>query len=214
MIILIMDFLRVDQKIPGQNYCCMSFVSPLEDMFEKKETFCFNKFLKSAAEKYNISFHEIFRDYQDFKKNYADKLQEDFNRLVNNKTNIRGVKFRGSFDTLEEAQEQAKRLREGDKNFHVWVGQVGYWLPFDPDPDMVKDSRYIEDELNTLVKGYEENQIMAQKYFEDRKRNMMEKAVKEGREIKQEEVDKPFDIIDISSNVHPIEIIGNDDIKN
>ena len=32
------DFLEVDQKIPGQNYCCISFISP-EKVIEQKNTF-------------------------------------------------------------------------------------------------------------------------------------------------------------------------------
>ena len=30
------DYLDVDDSIPGQNYCCLSFVSP-EDIIESKE---------------------------------------------------------------------------------------------------------------------------------------------------------------------------------
>jgi hypothetical protein len=213
-----MDFLRVDQKIPGQNYCCMSFVSPAEDTIEKKETFYFNKFLKSAAEKYKLNFNEIFADYMNFKRKYAELLQEDFNKLVNNKTNVRGIKVRGVFDTVEEASEMAKRLRENDKHFHVFVGQVGYWLPFDPDPDTIKDQKYLEEQLNDLVYNYEKNQVLAQQYFEDRKRDMIEKAMKEGRRIDPKEVEKGgIEVIDLRSdadrlaevmdgNIHPSEI--------
>jgi hypothetical protein len=201
-----MDYLKVDKKIPGQNYVCLSFVSPDDDIFEKKETYYFNKFLKSAAEKYKYDFNEMFKDYQDFKYKYAEKLQEDFSRLVNNKTNMQGIKVRGVFETIEEASGHAKHLRETDKYFHVFVGQVGYWLPFDPNPDMIKDQNYMEQQLNDLVRNYQENQIKAQQYFEERKQQMVEKAVKEGRQITQEEIDKGLDAIHIEDNVHPVEV--------
>lgn len=201
-----MDYLKVDKKIPGQNYVCVSFVSPDDDIFEKKEIYNFNKFLKSAAEKYKYDFNEMFKDYQDFKYKYAEKLQEDFSRLVNNKTNMRGIKVRGVFETIEEASGHAKSLRETDKYFHVFVGQVGYWLPFDPNPDMIKDQHYMEQQLNNLVRNYQENQIKAQQYFEERKQQMVEKAVKEGRQITQEEIEKSLDTINIEDNVHPVEV--------
>ena len=38
------DFLEVDSKIPGQNYVCLSFVSP-EKILQKKEVFFVTKFL-------------------------------------------------------------------------------------------------------------------------------------------------------------------------
>jgi hypothetical protein len=38
------DFLEVDPKIPGQNYVCLSFVSP-EKILKQKEVFISSKFL-------------------------------------------------------------------------------------------------------------------------------------------------------------------------
>ena len=39
------DFLNTDTAIPGQNYCCLSFVSP-EKVIRNKETFFMKEFLK------------------------------------------------------------------------------------------------------------------------------------------------------------------------
>ena len=39
------DFLEVDTKIPGQNYVCLSFVSP-EKILKRKELFFTTKFLE------------------------------------------------------------------------------------------------------------------------------------------------------------------------
>ena len=39
------DFLNTDTAIPGQNYCCLSFVSP-EKVIKNKETFFISEFLK------------------------------------------------------------------------------------------------------------------------------------------------------------------------
>jgi len=48
------DFLSVDNSIPGQNFVCLSFVSP-ETLLKKKETFILHKFLLSMAKDYNLS---------------------------------------------------------------------------------------------------------------------------------------------------------------
>ena len=42
------DYLEVDEAIPGQNYVCLSFVSP-EDLIESKEGFKVAKFLQSVC---------------------------------------------------------------------------------------------------------------------------------------------------------------------
>jgi hypothetical protein len=185
-----MEFLKVDKKLPGQNYCLLSFVEPEDDIFEKKETFYFNKFIKSAAEKYKFDSKEFIRDYLDFKKRYVVELQEDFNKAVGNKTNIRGVKVRGVFETYEEADYRAKQLRENEEHFHIFTGQVGYWLPFNPQPDLIENQEYLEKELNELIKNHTQNQIMASKLFEDRKKQLIEQATKEGKKIDMAEINK------------------------
>merc|ERR1711916_246365 len=96
---------------------------------------------------------------------------------------IRGLKVRGVYDTYEDATERAKELRDMDKHFHVFVGEVGKWLPWDPEPDSknVKDAEYAETELNTLMKSYMKNQ----KDEETRKSEMLEKSVQENLNIRK-----------------------------
>ena len=40
------DFLCVDQKVPGQNFVCLSFISP-DKILKEKEHFFFQEFLKN-----------------------------------------------------------------------------------------------------------------------------------------------------------------------
>lgn len=100
---------------------------------------------------------------------------------------IRGLKVRGVYDTYEEASDRAKHLRDLDKYFHVFVGEVGKWLPWDPEPDSnkVKDSEYAESELNKLMKSYMKNQKQAQKFEEERKQDLMEKSLQENIDIRK-----------------------------
>jgi hypothetical protein len=45
------DFLDVDKQIPGQNYVCLSFLSP-QNMIEKRELFLLDSFRKEFIELY------------------------------------------------------------------------------------------------------------------------------------------------------------------
>jgi len=100
---------------------------------------------------------------------------------------IRGLKVRGVYETYEEATARAKALRDTDKHFHVFVGEVGKWLPWDPEPDskQVKDAEYAENELNNLMKAYRKNQQAAQNFEETRKSELLEKSLQENLEIRK-----------------------------
>jgi DNA repair exonuclease SbcCD ATPase subunit len=100
---------------------------------------------------------------------------------------IRGLKVRGVYDTYEEATSRAKILRDTDKHFHVFVGEVGKWLPWDPEPDSknVKDAEYAETELNNLMQAYRKNQQAAQQFEETRKSELIDKSLQENLEIRK-----------------------------
>ena len=86
-------------------------------------------------------------------------------------TSVRGVKVRGTYDTLKEAQVRAKVLQRRDPNFHVFVGQVGYWLPWDPEADNVSGQEYAESHLNRVVEQYNKNREGVDILYEEEKRN-------------------------------------------
>lgn len=87
------------------------------------------------------------------------------------KSTLSGIKIRGVFSTYELACEHAKKLQSVDPAFNVFVGEMGKWLPFDPDPDSkyVKDSEYANEELNNMMKKYRENQEKAKLLHEHKK---------------------------------------------
>jgi len=91
----------------------------------------------------------------------------------------RGLKVRGVYQTYEEAQERCSELQAKDADFDIFIGEVGKWLPWDPDPNTAKDQKYQEDELQKLVDGYKKNLSKAQKLQEDRKRDMIQNAAKD-----------------------------------
>jgi hypothetical protein len=158
------DYLEVDPPIPGQSYVCLSFVSP-EDMIRKKTVFEGRKFVESVLErtksgevKLEDALAELTVDkYLDYAIVHEEENTKQFNDDNEFKTSVRGVKIRGVFESLKEAQRKAKVLQTRDPTFHVFVGQVGYWLPWDPNPDNIENQEYAEQHLNEIVKKYKEN---------------------------------------------------------
>ena len=162
------DFLTVDQKVPGQNFACLSFISP-EKILKNKEIYILNEFLKSICEEYSIKNKDIYEKFEDFKyKNEAD-LNEKFTEENDFQTNVRGVKVRGVYDTKREADVRAKVLQRQDKQHNVFVGQIGYWLPWDPSLSYMDkvQGEYLDNDLNTLMQKYNENQENKDTFFQE-----------------------------------------------
>ena len=56
------DYLEVDDPLPGQNYVCISFVSP-ESVMESKEAFKVSKFLQSYCKDKNLDISKVMKEY-------------------------------------------------------------------------------------------------------------------------------------------------------
>ena len=206
------DYLEVDNPIPGQNYTCISFVSPDETM-KQKELFLFNKYMNQRCGELEHDLSEIIKKcsdevknniqkdmidklklelkytydqfkskYDDFKYKYNDELNTAFERVSDKRTSVRGVKVRGVYDSYGQAEKRAKELQRTDRSFHVFVGQVGYWLPWDPNADQVQEEEYLESELNNLMGEYKKNEINRDIFYEDQKREKLKDAAKKLQE--------------------------------
>lgn len=97
----------------------------------------------------------------------------------------RGIKFRGAFATKEEADAYAKQLQQSDPKFNIFVGEGFKWLPFDPEPNTVKDQRYYEKELNELMDAYDKNEAQRRQVEQERKKKKMEEAINESDDQKR-----------------------------
>lgn len=101
----------------------------------------------------------------------------------NSNCTVRGLKIRGVFGTREEADKHAKKLSEIDSYFDVFVGEVGKWLPWDPDPNSQNaDVVYQNEQLNELVKGHQDNMEKGKVQYEKRKDEMLKKGAEEERD--------------------------------
>ena len=99
------------------------------------------------------------------------------------KTDKFGIKIRGCFATRDEAANHAKRLQKEDATFDIYVVDMYKWLLIPPDREKIEDTHYADEKLEELMQAYKENQVQARKMFEQRKREMAEKPIKEGDEM-------------------------------
>ena len=180
------DYLDVDDTIPGQNYVCLSFVSP-EALMEKREAFNVCKFLQSYCKDQELNYKELYSKYEDFVYKFSDKLQRDFDEQNDFQTSMRGLKVRGVYDTRLAAEARAKKLSTTDSSFHVFIGQVGYWLPWDPNADGVQDEVFQNSQLNEMMEKYQENNVNRDIFYEEQKREKVKSAREEALKKKREQ---------------------------
>lgn len=183
------DYLSVDNSIPGQNYVCMSFVSP-EKLIQDFKGFQMCKFLQSYCKEQDLKYDELYSKFEDYIYKYSEELERDFDEKNEYKTSMRGVKVRGVYNTKEEAENRAKSLSRTDSTFNVFVGQVGYWLPWDPCADNVDKEVFQDEQLNRLMEGYEKNNINREIFYEELKQDKIQAAKDEYMAAKKKKLEE------------------------
>ena len=219
------DYLDVDKPLSGQNYYCISFVSP-EKVLEQKEKYMYyhyeraiNKKLSTmldeaitklidnskdgnvdvadiislkksvnvASKEYDVTFDKFKDMLEDFKFQNEEKIGEDFDKSNNFKTSVRGVKVRGVFDSKREADIRAAVLQRQDALFDVFVGQIGYWCPWDPNPQKIDDIEYMNNDLNKLVKEYKANEVKKDMFYQEQKTQRQKEVLSAEDRLKHQE---------------------------
>ena len=168
------DLLEEDKAIAGQKFVCVSFVSP-EKVLKQKEVFFFEQFLK----KWDLVLTNMTDEYKTYLDNNEEELEKSFGVASNFQTCTRGLKIRGSYPTIEEAELRCKMLRELDPNHDVFVGPVGLWMPWDPEAYKTGRVEYMEEELNQLMHEKTKNEANAKHAFEQRVKESKQKAIEE-----------------------------------
>jgi len=121
------------------------------------------------AEMSDFKQSTLLEAYETFVFKNKKKLESDFYELNEFRTTVQGLKIRGSYDTYNEAVARAKTLQKLDPSFNVYVGQMGQWLPWDPEPTDVQDQEYADDALNQLMKKYKENESQRDEFYANTK---------------------------------------------
>lgn len=192
----VQDFLDEDPAIRGQNYVCLSFLSP-EDILRSKEIFYVEKYIQKITADLNkimtesqSASPELFRvlsnlketyphlfdkkdvneDFKFFKQTNEGAIDKEFHELNEFRTCVRGIKVRGVFDTVQEAKNRADFLKRTGDKFDIFIGQVGCWCPWSPNPEDIADNEYAETQLNTFMKQFKEQMTLKDTVFEERRR--------------------------------------------
>lgn len=220
------DYLEEDPSIRNQQYVCLSFLNP-EEVLKDKESYFISEFmekyvernnellqgletmfpekkdeLRSIREQYNVFFdvEKIDQEYRAFKVQNDSRISSKYmqeNKLVNC---VRGVKVRGSYETLQEAQIRAEVLKRKDNDKHnIYIAQVGCWCPLSANPDEI-DTEYNETQLNTLMKEYNKNQEQSANFFNERKTDLIERTKARNENIKEQVKEESFDNTKLESD--------------
>ena len=121
-------------------------------------------------------------EYKYFTDEKEDEINKEFSEQVDFQTNVRGFKLRGCYDTMREAQVRSEILKRKDKQHNIYITQVGCWCPWDPNPNDIQDQHYAEDQLNTLMKKYRENQQQKDDYFATEQRERSDAVKRDGKD--------------------------------
>jgi hypothetical protein len=135
--------------------------------------------------------------------------------VIKSDNNARGIKIRGVYNTMEEAKKRCEQIRQFDKVFNVFVGEVGAWLPWDDDPETAEEAVYAEEKLNQLMKSFKEQQIKAKEYHEIRKQQLVEQSIKSSqKDVEEKSPDDDKNINNIIENNIEDEKEGLNEYKN
>lgn len=165
----------------------------------------FTKFVSFLAYKHHLKFDEVIKDLEGFTKEEQkslfgeftiedeyktfldkneDKLQEEFDEAHNFQTNTRGIKVRGCYNSLKEAELRAQTLRDWEEGAHeIYTGMVGVWMPFHPEAYKTGRVEYLEPELNQLMHEKIENEKRAKEAFDKRVKDTRKKAIEENEKV-------------------------------
>jgi hypothetical protein len=201
----------------------------------------FTQFLNFVSFKYKLTFNDIMKDFEDFVKeekesltkgglleddyktfldNNEEELEKNFGIQHNFQTSIRGIKIRGSYPTMEEAELRCKLLREVDPHHDVFVGPVGLWMPWEPEAYKTGRVEYMEEELNQLMSEKLKNESNAKKAFDERVKETKRKAIEENMKKAEktgntltQTIDKDGNLIGVNQTTQESILSANDTIS-
>lgn len=180
-------------------------------------------FLVYIAKKYNLKIDDVLADHHEFEKVHKEEvrktdiweqyqtfllkfekdLQEKFDNAVHFQTNVRGVKVRRSFASVEEAQMFAQVLRRKYPKDNLFIGKVGAWLPWDPSEHLMPEVEYAEKDLNEIMRRYKENEANREIVFAEEREAAIKKQKKENEERRRQATQQQLE--DASKPAHPAE---------
>jgi hypothetical protein len=127
--------------------------------------------------KKELTYSKVLDAWKDFMYKNKDQLEDKFFAANDFHTTVRGVKVRGSYDTAKEATLRAERLRKKFPRDNMFIGEVGKWLPWDPEPHEVSEQDYGNEQLNQLMKRYNQNEEKLDEFYSSRNMDRPDKKI-------------------------------------
>jgi hypothetical protein len=165
---------RDERVAPVSDATYETIMSRLNEIFDKQRLHMHDLIPEHIAfmreRRAEIAYDKISGMYDDYLFKHRKELEEQFFAENEYHTTQRGLKVRGTYDTEREADMHAKTLQRLDPHFHVYIGRVGFWMPWDPSAEDVAEEEHADNDLNTLMKKYKANQAKRDEYFQERVR--------------------------------------------
>lgn len=132
------------------------------------------EYLEECNRLYTMKEADLLDKYKIYLTENRKGLDKDFDDAHDHACSVRGFKVRGTYARLEDAQERAKFVRDSvEPGVHAYVVPQGAWFPVDMDADEVQDQDYMLPALNDLMGKYHAGQRAKDKFFEERKQELM-----------------------------------------
>jgi hypothetical protein len=133
--------------------------------------------LKAFIQKNDAAMREskLKEAFDTFMYTNKAKLEDEFYAKNDFQTTVRGLKIRGVYSSQAEAVARSKKLQRMDTLHNIFLADVGKWLPWDPEPNDVKEQEYAEEELNTLMKKYKENEEAREQFQKENRGRLAKK---------------------------------------
>jgi hypothetical protein len=180
-----MDYLDEDPVESAQQYTCISFIAPGEEMIEDFIEQMAGELAPALAPESKMSAKEKVAN-----------VVERFKELNDPKC---GVKVRNSRPSVEQCRKHIQELMETDDLVHIFTVETGKWVTFNPSPELIEDENYREEQLNTIMKEKKLGQQRTKQFYRQRMREKTERArlegTKEGQEILMAQ-EEPFQAVE------------------
>lgn len=218
---VILDF-EDDPEIRGQKYALVSFLEP-SSIFQKKDAYFWTECVKNMWGQIDGLLNSIKENYPEFedgadliRRNHDfltepkachefyeafvgenwDALHEAFQKKFYQQTKaIRSIKIRGVVDTIDEGKKRVEKLKKTDKDFNIYMIDVGRWVPFSPPSNAIPVPEDEQSELTKLIEGVKNNNLEKELDFEKRKSELREKSKGSGIDLISVNNSVPTDVL-------------------
>lgn len=164
------------------------------------------KLTPKQNEKFNTAYENLLNAYKSFKKENGQYLENQYKMRFG--TNIRcdrAFKIRGSYKNMTKAKNRVEELKSEDNHFNIHIGEVGKFMPFNPNPLQAKEYNSNDKMLNELIGEYKYQQERAKRAFQLRKDLLVRQGKKRAAEKKKEVEEGKEEFVPVKQELKKLE---------